>query len=67
MSKTNCDACDGEGTVTCVDCDGVGHCFSCGATCPECEGMCYVDCYECGGDGYINHDNDEPEDDDAQD
>jgi hypothetical protein len=37
-----CDHCDGEGFVTCEDCDGAGMCDTCGergyVQCPSCIG-----------------------------
>jgi hypothetical protein len=46
VSKKECDVCDGNGTVPCIDCDGRGVLFD-GSDCQTCDCDGEVPCEAC--------------------
>lgn len=48
---TDCDMCNGEGTVECPECGGDGD-----VECYKCDGSCNIDCDGCDGDGKVDCD-----------
>lgn len=47
----DCPDCLGDKYEECVQCDGAGTCYHCGAGCFECAGSGDIECPTCFGEG----------------
>ena len=61
MNFAECEECNGEGYVTCLDCDE----FDEEAECEECDGEGIIECLDCGGSGEVLLEEEEEDDDEG--